>query len=64
MADYQAGVLPIKKYLQKRWNDLSERDIETWAQDIEREQTVKSQRESYGQYPFNDSDYYNESGVR
>ena len=64
LADYQAGVLPIKKYLQKRWNDLSERDIETWAQDIEREQTVKSQRESYGQYPFNDSDYYNESGVR
>ena len=57
-------MLPIKKYLQKRWNDLSERDIETWAQDIEREQTVKSQRESYGQYPFNDSDYYNESGVR
>lgn len=60
LADYQAGVLSLRKYLKKRWNDLSEEEIEAWATEIEQEQTKKQQRESFGQFPFNDANYFNE----
>ena len=34
MADYNAGTLPLKDYLRKRWPDLSEFEIERMANDI------------------------------
>lgn len=58
LSDYQAGVLPLRKYLKKRWSDLSEEEVDAWAMDIEQEQDKKQQRESFGNYPFNDSDYF------
>lgn len=58
LADYQAGVLPLRKYLKKRWTDLSDEEIEAWAQEIEKEQEKKSQRESFGNGAFNESDYF------
>lgn len=61
LADYQAGVLPLRKYLQKRWPDLSEGDVEQWAQDIEAEQERKAQQDSFGQYPFDDRNYFGDN---
>ena len=58
LADYQAGVLPVRMYLKKRWPDLTEEDIELWAQEIEAEQEKKAQQDSFGQYPFDDKNYF------
>ena len=58
LADYQAGVLPIRQYLKKRWSDLSEEEIEKWAAEIETEAEKKSKRESFGNGMFNDSNYF------
>lgn len=55
--DYQAGVLPLRVYLRKRWTDLSEEEIEDLAQQIETEQKNKN---SLGGALFNDKDYYGE----
>lgn len=61
LSDYQAGVMPLRRYLKKRWADLSEDEIEQWAQEIEAEQKQKSERESFGNNLFNDKDYYSEN---
>jgi hypothetical protein len=60
LTDYQAGVLPLREYLKKRWVDLSEEDVENWAQIIEKEQEKKSKQDTFGQFPFNEKDYFNE----
>ena len=39
MADYNAGTLPLRDYLRKRWTDLSEFEIERMARDIEEERS-------------------------
>lgn len=55
LRDYQAGTLPLRVYLRKRWLDLSEEEVEQMAQDIERERNEQSEltlqayeRELYG----------------
>lgn len=62
LRDYQAGVLPLRKYLKKRWSDLSEEEVEEWATEIEAEQKAKAERDNFGGFSFNDSDYLGESG--
>ena len=62
LKDYQAGVLPLRKYLKKRWSDLSEEEVEEWATEIEAEQKTKAERDNFGGFSFNDSDYLGESG--
>ena len=37
LRDYQAGALPLRTYLRKRWTDLSEEEVEKMAQEIEME---------------------------
>lgn len=37
LKDYQAGTMPIRMYLQKRWPDMSEEEIERTAREIEEE---------------------------
>lgn len=37
LRDYQAGTLPLRTYLRKRWTDLSEEEVEKMAQEIEQE---------------------------
>ena len=46
LAEYQAGVLPLREYLKKRWLDLGEAEIEALAQQIEQEQKTKREQES------------------
>ena len=63
LRDYQAGTLPLREYLKKRWRDLSEEEVEVWAKKIEDEQARKSQQESFGQSVFNDSDYFGDGNA-
>ena len=58
LRDYQAGVLPLRKYLKKRWTDLSEEEVEAWATEIESEQQKKAERDNFGGGMFDDKDYY------
>ncbi len=58
MTDYQAGTLPLKTYLRKRWTDLSEEEVDALAIEIEAERKKLSiEKSQYGSL-FNDSDYY------
>ena len=56
--DYKEGVLPLRKYLKKRWSDLSEEEVEEWATEIESEQQKKAERDNFGGGMFNDKDYF------
>ena len=46
LADYQAGTLPLREYLKRRWADLSEDEVEQMAEAIEaeRQQSAENQR--------------------
>lgn len=63
LRDYQAGVLPLRKYLKKRWADLSEEEVEEWATEIEAEKKAAAEQENFGGL-FNDKDYYGDSEVK
>lgn len=64
LRDYQAGVLPLRKYLKKRWTDLSEEEVEAWATEIESEQQKKAERDNFGGGMFDDKDYYGDGEVK
>ena len=61
LKDYQAGVLPLRKYLKKRWSDLSEEEVEEWATEIETEQKAAAERDNFGSGMFDDKDYFGDS---
>lgn len=63
LRDYQAGVLPLRKYLKKRWSDLSEEEVEEWATEIEAEQKAAAERENFGSSIFDDKNYYGDGEV-
>lgn len=52
LAEFQAGTLSLRQYLRLRHKDLSEEEVELWAQEIEKETEKKN---SLG---FNDKDYF------
>lgn len=58
LLDYQAGLLPLKRYLKKRWIDLTEDEAEQWANEIEEEQKKKREQE-IGLADFNEKNYFN-----
>lgn len=60
LTDYQAGTIPLRRYLKKRWADLSEEEVEAWAQELEAEQEKKAKRDNFGGVDFNEKDYYGE----
>lgn len=41
--DYREGTLPLRRYLRKRWTDLSEAEIEEMAVEIEQEQQKRQE---------------------
>ena len=43
LRDYQAGTLPIRDYLRKRWLDLDETEIEKMAEEVEKKQKEENQ---------------------
>ena len=61
--DYKEGVLPLRKYLKKRWSDLSEEEVEEWATEIEAEQQKKAERDNFGGGMFDDKDYFGSGEV-
>lgn len=52
MADYQAGTLPLRDYLRRRWSDLSEEDVEKMAEECEKKEKESRSME------FNERDYF------
>ena len=58
LQDYQAGTIPLRRYLKKRWADLSEEEIEAWAKEIEEEQANKTKQDNFGGFGFDDKDYF------
>lgn len=61
LTDYQAGTLPLRRYLKKRWDDLSEEEVDEWVKEIEAEQEKKQKMQSFGGMDFNDSNYFNDN---
>lgn len=56
LEEYQAGTLPLREYIKRRYPELSEDEVETWAQNVEKEQN-KKQSQQYGSL-FNEQDLY------
>lgn len=46
LADYQAGTLPLREYLRRRWSDLDEAEVEKMAREVEAEQETRRKAES------------------
>lgn len=57
LRDYNAGTLPLRAYLRKRWPDLSEEEVENMAQEIEAERRTEEARleDDYLRFPYGDS---------
>ncbi len=45
LMDYQAGTLPLRDYLRKRWTDMSEEEVEKMAQEVELKQAEERRRD-------------------
>lgn len=45
LRDYEAGVLPLRDYLKRRWEDLTEEEVERMAKEIEEKEKVMSYEE-------------------
>lgn len=55
LRDYQAGTLPLRTYLRKRWTDLSEEEVEKMAQEIEQERRNEMYTDPLSEeYPYDD----------
>lgn len=52
--DYNAGTLPLKQYLKRRWNDLSEEEIDAWVKEI----TETQKANAFGGAAFDSSNYF------
>lgn len=48
--DLASGVIPIREYLKRRWQDLDEEAIDAWAEQVKQEQ--KEKREEEQAQPF------------
>ena len=62
LEEYQAGALPLREYLKRRYTELSEKEIDKWIAEID-EQDKKKQVQ-YGNALFDDKDYYGNSDVQ
>lgn len=59
LEEYQAGALPLREYLKRRYSDLSNEEVEEWAQEIEtKEKEKQSAQNQFGNSLWNDKDYY------
>lgn len=58
LADFQAGTMPLREYLKRRWTDLSEEEIDKWAKQVETENQQKNSIADSELYQglFNDND--------
>ena len=56
LEEYQAGALPLREYIKRRYPELSEEEVETWAVELEKQQKQKEQAQ-YGSL-FGESDLY------
>lgn len=49
LADYQAGTLPLREYLKRRWRDLTDEDIAEWIRELDSDAAKQRDRE-YGDF--------------
>lgn len=54
LQDYQAGTLPLKEYLKRRWSDLNENEIDEWINKLASERKAQA----FGSGEYNDTDYF------
>lgn len=52
--DFNAGTLPLREYLKRRWNDLSEEEIDKWVEKL----SAEKKENAFGSSVFNASDYF------
>lgn len=52
--DYNAGTLPLKQYLKRRWSDLSEEEIDKWVADL----TEAKKANAFGNGIYDDASYF------
>ena len=56
LEEYQAGALPLREYIKRRYPELSQEEVEKWALELEKQQKQKEQAQ-YGGL-FGESDLY------
>ena len=60
LEEYVQGALPLDEYIKRRYPELTENEVKVWVAKIEKAQKEKRASESFGNLPFNESDYFNE----
>ena len=59
LEEYQAGALPLREYLKRRYPELSNEEVEEWAKEIEKtEKQKQASQNQFGGSFWNDKDYY------
>lgn len=58
LEEYQAGVLPRREYLKKRYPDLDETELDKWELAIIKEAEERQKNETFGGAFINEKDYY------
>ena len=64
LEEYIQGALPLDEYVKRRYPELTEDEVSVWVAKIEKAQKEKRERESFGSFPYNDSDYFNDEKVK
>lgn len=54
LEDFRSGTLPLREYLKRRWNDLSEEEIDSWVKDVEKQQKAQA----FGSAAFDPANYF------
>lgn len=54
LEDYNAGTLPLREYLKRRWSDLTEEEITEWVKAIDEQK----KNNAFGADMFNDRNYF------
>lgn len=54
LEEYQAGALPLREYIKRRYPELSEEEVEKWAVELEKQQKQKEQAQYGGLFGEND----------
>lgn len=54
LEDYNAGTLPLKEYLKRRWSDLNADEIDKWTEQLKEQ--AKSQ--AFGSNAYDDGNYF------
>lgn len=54
LEEYQAGALPLREYIKRRYSELPQEEVEKWAVELEKQQKQKEQAQYGGLFGEND----------